>query len=130
MENIRITKEELDKIKEISSIYEGFTKDVATLDPNTLVRVVAVAMEAVKEVNEMTEGHTGTLEGKVLDFLFTQVDDLTRENTKLLEERDQARKKLIEPKEFNSVRAAVEYLEQEIEVLETELKEQTNQLIN
>lgn len=53
MENIRITKEELDKIREISSIYEGFTKDVATLDPNTLVRVTAVAMETLKRAQEV-----------------------------------------------------------------------------
>lgn len=51
------------------------------------------------------EGNTEAYEAIVMGFLFTQVDDLTRENTKLLEERDQARKKLIEPKDMDHVRA-------------------------
>jgi len=49
----RITTEELNKIKEELEIYKQFTTNVATLDPNTLVRVSAVAMETLKKGSEV-----------------------------------------------------------------------------
>lgn len=49
----RITTEELNKIKEELEIYKQFTTNVATLDANTLVRVSAVAMEALKRGSEV-----------------------------------------------------------------------------
>jgi len=48
---IRITKDELTKIKDELEVYKEFTTNVATLDPNTLVRVTAVAMETLKRAN-------------------------------------------------------------------------------